>query len=269
MILYGVTIKFNSNVPIIDVHRPSSISTFFFFFSIVVSCICNFITISAAVYVKETKLHQRMEDNAGFMAASFSIHLSLSNLNLFVLLPSETNFSSEQVTTTIGYGSPIKANLYSVHGSALDAKEVDATRKNLGWPFEPFYVPEDVNKHWSRHVPDGAALETEWNANFADYEKKYKEEAAELKSISTGELPAGWEKALPTYSPENPADATRNLSQQCLNALTKVKAGVENQGDFCAVRNWMRSEYINDLVTFVNWLDEELSFSIRNFVIQI
>ncbi|KAG5554491.1 hypothetical protein RHGRI_012137 [Rhododendron griersonianum] len=153
-----------------------------------------------------------------------AVHLSLSNLNLFVLLPSETNFSSEQVTTTIGYGSPNKANLYSVHGSALDA-----TRKNLGWPFEPFYVPEDVNKHWSRHVPDGAALETEWNAKFADYEMKYKEEAAELKSISTGELPAGWEKALPTYTPENPTDATRNLSQQCLNALTKVKAGVETQ----------------------------------------
>jgi len=51
-----------------------------------------------------------------------------------------------QVTTTIGYGSPNKANSYSVHGSALGAKEVDATRKNLGWPYEPFHVPEDVKK---------------------------------------------------------------------------------------------------------------------------
>lgn len=52
-------------------------------------------------------------------------------------------------------------------------------------------------RHWSRHVPEGAAFEAEWNAKFAEYEKKYKEEAAELKSIITGELPAGWEKALP------------------------------------------------------------------------
>lgn len=51
-----------------------------------------------------------------------------------------------QVTTTIGYGSPNKANSYSVHGSALGAKEVDATRKNLGWPYEPFHVPEDVKQ---------------------------------------------------------------------------------------------------------------------------
>ncbi|CAI9765185.1 unnamed protein product [Fraxinus pennsylvanica] len=131
-----------------------------------------------------------------------------------------------KVTTTIGYGSPNKANSYSVHGSALGAKEVEATRKSLSWPHEPFHVPEDVKKHWSRHVPDGAALEAKWNAKFAEYEKKYPEEAAELKSIITGELPAGWEKALPTYTPEAPADATRNLSQQNLNALAKVLPGL-------------------------------------------
>ena len=53
------------------------------------------------------------------------------------------------------------------------------------------------SSHWSRHTPEGKALESDWNATFAAYEKKYPEEAAELKSIITGELPAGWEKALP------------------------------------------------------------------------
>lgn len=51
-----------------------------------------------------------------------------------------------KVTTTIGFGSPNKANSYSVHGAALGAKEVAATRENLGWPHEPFHVPEDVKK---------------------------------------------------------------------------------------------------------------------------
>ncbi|KAF8413029.1 hypothetical protein HHK36_001003 [Tetracentron sinense] len=131
-----------------------------------------------------------------------------------------------KVTTTIGFGSPNKANSYSVHGSALGAKEVDATRKNLGWPYKPFHVPEDVKKHWSRHIPDGAALEAEWNAKFEEYAKKYKEDATELESLITGKLPVGWEKALPTYTPESPADATRNLSQQCLNALAKALPGL-------------------------------------------
>ncbi|CAA0820885.1 Transketolase-2- chloroplastic [Striga hermonthica] len=135
-----------------------------------------------------------------------------------------------KVTTTIGFGSPNKANSYSVHGSALGAKEVEATRQNLGWPYEPFHVPEDVKNHWSRHVAGGAAFEAEWNAKFSEYEKKYPEEAAELKSIITGELPAGWEKALPTYTPESPGDATRNLSQQNLNALAKVLPGLLEAG---------------------------------------
>jgi transketolase len=52
-------------------------------------------------------------------------------------------------------------------------------------------------RHWSRHIPAGAAFEAEWNTKFAEYEKKYSEEAAEFKSIMTGELPTGWEKALP------------------------------------------------------------------------
>ena len=51
-----------------------------------------------------------------------------------------------QITTTIGYGSPNKANSYNVHGSALGAKEVQATRQNLGWHNEPFFVPEDVKR---------------------------------------------------------------------------------------------------------------------------
>ncbi|CAN1308092.1 Transketolase, chloroplastic [Linum perenne] len=102
-----------------------------------------------------------------------------------------------KITTTIGFGSPNKSNSYAVHGSALGAKEVDATRKNLAWPHEPFHVPENVKKHWSRHIEAGASLEADWNAKFAAYEQKYKEEAAVLKSIISGDLPADWEKALP------------------------------------------------------------------------
>uniref|UniRef100_K3XHC9 transketolase n=1 Tax=Setaria italica TaxID=4555 RepID=K3XHC9_SETIT len=130
-----------------------------------------------------------------------------------------------KVTTTIGFGSPNKANTYSVHGSALGSKEVEATRSNLQWFHEPFHVPDEVKRHWSHHIDEGASLEAEWNAKFAEYEKKYHQEAAELKSIISGELPSRWDNALPTYTPESSPDATRNLSQQCLNSLAKVIPG--------------------------------------------
>ncbi|KAJ1270566.1 hypothetical protein BS78_06G061900 [Paspalum vaginatum] len=130
-----------------------------------------------------------------------------------------------KVTTTIGFGSPNKANTYSVHGSALGSKEVEATRSNLGWFHEPFHVPDEVKRHWSYHIDEGASLEAEWNAKFAEYEKKYHQEAAALKSIISGELPSGWDNVLPTYTPESSPDATRNLSQQCLNTLATVIPG--------------------------------------------
>jgi transketolase len=56
------------------------------------------------------------------------------------------------VTTIIGYGSPNKASTHSVHGSALGSKEVEATRKNLLWPHEPFHVPDEVKRYFVVHV---------------------------------------------------------------------------------------------------------------------
>jgi len=125
-----------------------------------------------------------------------------------------------KITTIIGYGSPNKADSHDVHGAALGPKEVEATRKNLGWEHAPFVVPAEVHKAMTEpSIAKGAAAEAEWNAKWTAYAAKYPKEAVELKSIMTGELPAGWEKSLPRYTPEVKPDATRNLSQTCLNAL--------------------------------------------------
>ena len=40
-------------------------------------------------------------------------------------------------------------------------------------------------------------MEAEWNAGLAAYESKYPEEAKEFKQLISGDLPEGWEKALP------------------------------------------------------------------------
>jgi len=127
-----------------------------------------------------------------------------------------------KVTTTIGYGSPNKADSHDVHGSALGAAEVQATRDNLGWEYEPFVVPDDVLNHYRKAVERGAQYEEEWNKNFTNYQAKYGEEAAELERLLSGKLPEGWDQVLPTYKPEEKADSTRNLSGKCLNALAGV-----------------------------------------------
>ncbi|AOY82072.1 transketolase [Moorena producens JHB] len=127
-----------------------------------------------------------------------------------------------KVTTTIGYGSPNKANSHAVHGAALGGDEVEATRKHLGWEYEPFVVPDDALNHFRKAVERGTEAEAAWNQTLADYKAKYPEQAAEFEQITSGKLPEGWEKALPTYTPEDKGVATRKHSQATLNALAPV-----------------------------------------------
>ncbi len=127
-----------------------------------------------------------------------------------------------KVTTTIGYGSPNKANTHDVHGAALGKDEVKATREHLGWQYPEFVVPEDALNHFRKTVERGANYQQEWDQLFAEYKTKYPEDAALLERMIDGKLPEGWEKALPTYTPESKKDATRNQSGATLNALAGV-----------------------------------------------
>ena len=124
-----------------------------------------------------------------------------------------------KVTTTIGYGSPNKANTAGVHGSPLGGDEIQLTRDKLGWTYGSFEVPEDALNHFRQAVDRGASLEAEWNETFAQYKTKYADEAAEFERMTSGKLPEGWDKALPVYSPEDKALATRQTSEKTLNAL--------------------------------------------------
>ncbi|NER94814.1 MAG: transketolase [Symploca sp. SIO1B1] len=127
-----------------------------------------------------------------------------------------------KVRTIIGYGSPNKRDTHGVHGAALGGDEVSATRKELGWEYEPFVVPEDALNHFRKAVERGASYEAEWNQTLAEYKTKYPEEAAEFERMTSGTLPEGWEKALPTYTPADKGAATRKHSYTTLNALAPV-----------------------------------------------
>jgi len=127
-----------------------------------------------------------------------------------------------KVTTTIGYGSPNKANTAGVHGAALGADETALTRAQLEWSYAPFEIPDDVLKHTRKAVERGANYEAEWNQAFAQYKAKYASEAAEFERLLSGKLPDGWDQVLPTYTPEDKGLPTRKHSENCLNKLAAV-----------------------------------------------
>ncbi|HOE89143.1 MAG TPA: transketolase, partial [Sphaerochaeta sp.] len=125
--------------------------------------------------------------------------------------------------TTIGFGSPNKANTAGSHGAPLGSEEVALTRKNLGWKHdEPFFIPEEIYKAWDQSAR-GAKDEEAWNAVFASYERAYPAEAAELKRRLANELPEGWEKsfddAIRKWQSEEVKVASRKASQMSLDIL--------------------------------------------------
>jgi transketolase len=124
------------------------------------------------------------------------------------------------VRTVIGYGSP-KAGTNKVHGEALGAADVAATKKFFGFPEDQsFYVPEDALKNWRQAGERGAAFEAEWNRLFAGYAAANPELAAEFERTQKGELKAGWEKAIPSFPADKPV-ATRNAGGAIMNAIAE------------------------------------------------
>jgi len=122
------------------------------------------------------------------------------------------------VRTVIGYGSP-KAGTNKVHGEAMGAPDVAATKKFFGFPEDQsFYLPDDALANWREAVNRGAAAEAEWNQLFAGYKAAFPEQAAEFERTQSGALKAGWEKAIPSFGTEKPI-ATRNAGQQVMNAI--------------------------------------------------
>ncbi|AQT64917.1 transketolase [Serratia marcescens] len=127
--------------------------------------------------------------------------------------------------TVIGFGSPNKAGTHDVHGAALGAAEVAATREALGWKYAAFEIPQDIYAQWDAKEA-GQAKEAAWNDKFAAYAKAFPEQAAEFKRRMNGELPADWKadaKAFVEKLQANPANiASRKASQNALEAFGKV-----------------------------------------------
>ncbi|BEM44927.1 transketolase [Serratia marcescens] len=127
--------------------------------------------------------------------------------------------------TVIGFGSPNKAGTHDVHGAALGAAEVAATREALGWKYAAFEIPQDIYAQWDAKEA-GQAKEAAWNDKFAAYAKAFPEQAAEFKRRMNGELPADWKadaRAFVEKLQANPANiASRKASQNALEAFGKV-----------------------------------------------
>ncbi len=122
--------------------------------------------------------------------------------------------------THIAYGSPHKQDSAAAHGAPLGEAEVRLTKEALGWPPDAhFLVPPEALAVFRRAVEVGQEAQGRWRAMFERYAQEYPRQATLLERLWANELPEGWERSLPAFSPTDGPLATRQASGRVLNAL--------------------------------------------------
>ncbi len=127
------------------------------------------------------------------------------------------------VKTLIGYGAPNKQDTHGAHGEPLGADEIKLAKKFYGWPEDKqFYVPDGVYDRFRQGIgARGKAAHETYKKEFAEYKAKHPDLAAQVETMEAGELPAGWDKDIPTFPADPKGLATRESSGKVINAVGK------------------------------------------------
>ena len=121
--------------------------------------------------------------------------------------------------TIIGWPSPGKQNSGKIHGSALGADELKATKEVLGFdPEKTFVVADDVIAHTRELVQRGAEQHAAWQKDFDAWAAANPERKALLDRLEAQALPDGIAGALPVFEAGKDV-STRAASGKVLNAL--------------------------------------------------
>ncbi|RLV08208.1 transketolase [Streptomyces griseocarneus] len=124
--------------------------------------------------------------------------------------------------TIIAWPAPNAQNTEASHGSALGEAEVAATKRVLGFdPEQHFQVEDEVFAHVRTVVDRGREAHATWDKQLQEWRSANPQRAAELDRITAGELPDGWEHAVPVF-PAGKDVATRKASGEVLKALGGV-----------------------------------------------
>ncbi len=125
--------------------------------------------------------------------------------------------------TSIGKGSPNRANTAKAHGEPLGGDEIKLTRDAIGWAHDPFVIPEEVYADWDAKA-EGDLLVADWNKRFDAYKAAFPELAAEFTRRMAGELPENFAEiavqAVASAHDKAETVASRKASQIALEFFT-------------------------------------------------
>jgi len=143
------------------------------------------------------------------------------------------------VRSHIGYGSPNKHDTAEAHGSALGVEEIKLTKQALGYPSqEPFYVAPEALRYWREAAKRRAKTEDEWKKIYDAYKAANPVLEKELQRRLRGDLPDGWEAALPTFTAKDGNVASRAASGIVINAIaSKIPELIGGSADLASSTN--------------------------------
>ncbi|MGZ8455132.1 MAG: transketolase [Gemmatirosa sp.] len=143
------------------------------------------------------------------------------------------------VKSIIGFGSPNRADTSKAHGEPLGKDEIRLTKQAYGWPSdEPFFVPDDARETWRAAGARSAEHHAAWRTRWEAYRAAHPALAAELERRIAKRLPDGWDAAIPSFTAENGAVASRAASGAVLNAIAaKVPELIGGSADLAPSNN--------------------------------
>ncbi len=127
--------------------------------------------------------------------------------------------------TVIGYGAPTRQGTEKVHGAPLGTEEMAGARAALDWPHAPFDIPAELLSHWRGVGTRGRGQRNAWKSRM---ERLDAGERISFESALQGKLPRRHDEALrqigSRFAEERPTIATRQASQQVLEAMTAASS---------------------------------------------
>ena len=127
-----------------------------------------------------------------------------------------------RLRTVIGWPAPNKQNTGAIHGAAIGAAEISATKEILGLPDEPFAVEDAVIEHTRKALDRGREAHAAWEVAFDAWRKGAGEHGELFDRLQSGKLPEGWEESLPSFEASEKGMATRKASGEVLSAVAPI-----------------------------------------------
>ncbi len=127
------------------------------------------------------------------------------------------------IDSHIAYGAPHKQDTSAAHGEPLGEEEVRLAKRSYGWPEDAmFLVPDGVYEHFRRGIGErGRALHREWDVRYETFQRRYPALAERYRSFRSGDVPPGWDSAIPSFAADAKGLATRASSGKVLNAIAQ------------------------------------------------